>query len=222
VDWIACSTLAATTLDRTSRERQEKTTSSASVLPRPRADDGLLRAAFRDLHGPRLHGFALLVTLGDRQQAARIATTALTDGAGRASTLRHPERAAAWLRARVLRLAARRLPRPGPGDNDRRAALSELGVDANCGVALGALSGIERAALVAVDTEGLAPLDLEVVLDRNASASRRILARARRRYVEAFLAARGTAGDPELRGPIAERVHEAAQVALMGGGAPRG
>jgi DNA-directed RNA polymerase specialized sigma24 family protein len=200
----------------------QETTSTATVLPRPRADDGPLRAAFRDLHGPRLHGFALLVTLGDHQQAARIATTALSEGAGRASTLRHPERAAAWLRARVLRLAARRLPRRAPGDNDRRAALSELGVNAACGVALGALSSIERAALVAVDTEGLAPLDLEVVLGRGASASRRILARARRRYVEGFLAARGTAGESELRGPIAERVHEAAQVALMGGSAPHG
>jgi hypothetical protein len=187
---------------------------------RPRADDGLVRAAFRDLHGARLHGFALLVTLGESERAERIAATALADGARRASSLRHPERAAAWLRARVLRLAPRRPHRASAGDAERRAALSRLGMGTACEVALSALSTIERAALVAIDTEGLAPLDLEVVLDRGAAASRRILARARRRYVAAFLAARGTSDEPELRGPIANRVREAAQVALMGNGRP--
>jgi len=187
---------------------------------RPRADDGLLRAAFRDLHGARLHGFAVLVTLGDRERAERIAATALADGARRASSLRHPERAAAWLRARVLRLAPRRPHRTKAGEDKRQVVLSRLGIDAACEVALGALSTIERAALVAVDTEGLAPLDLEVVLDRGAAASRRILAQARRRYVDAFLAARGTTGEPEFRGPIANRVREVAQVALMGTGRP--
>ena len=41
---------------------------SCSARARRTAD--LIRAAFRDLHGARLHGFALLVTLGDRANAA--------------------------------------------------------------------------------------------------------------------------------------------------------
>ncbi|MEA2650619.1 MAG: hypothetical protein QOI85_340, partial [Chloroflexota bacterium] len=68
----------------------------------------LVRAAFRDLHGTRLHGFALLVTLGDHARAARLAGEAIAAGTARTSELRHPERAAAWLRRRVTRNAERR------------------------------------------------------------------------------------------------------------------
>ena len=99
-------------------------------------------------------------------------------------------------------------------------ALAELGVDSAGAIALGALTPIERAALVSSDTEGLRPMDLEVMLDRGAGGARRILERARRRYVKAYIAAREAAGGPGRRGPIAERVREVAQIALMGGERP--
>jgi len=98
--------------------------------------------------------------------------------------------------------------------------LAELGVDTAGAIALGALTPIERAALVSSDTEGLRPMDLEVMLDRGAGGARRILERGRRRYVKAYIAAREAAGGPERRGPIAERVREVAQIALMGGERP--
>jgi hypothetical protein len=62
----------------------------------------LPRAAFRDLHGSRLYGFALIVAMGERQWAAQAATQALAEGELRLPELRHPERAAAWLRRRVV------------------------------------------------------------------------------------------------------------------------
>ena len=91
----------------------------------------LVRAAFRDLHGARLYGFALLVTLGDRGRAARLSATALAAGASRLADLRHPERAAAWLRARVLADAARTVRSPGRGRlvPEALAAVEPLGVD---------------------------------------------------------------------------------------------
>ena len=88
----------------------------------------LMRAAFRDLHGTRLHGFALLVTLGDRAHAARLTRgDALAAGMAQAAALRHPERAAAWLRPaspasrRTERRGRSAPPRPG---GSPRAALS--------------------------------------------------------------------------------------------------
>src|SRR6187431_2709085 len=68
----------------------------------PNSNPDVLRAAFRELHGRRLHGFALLLTLGDRPGAARLASEALAAGAMRVDELRHPERAAAWLRHRLV------------------------------------------------------------------------------------------------------------------------
>ena len=41
--------------------------SYGSVVP---ASPDVVQNAFRELHGPRLHGFALLLTLGDRPRAA--------------------------------------------------------------------------------------------------------------------------------------------------------
>ena len=47
---------------------------TATLQPAPAPnDDATLAAAFRDLHGSRLHGFAMLVALGDRQSAELVA-----------------------------------------------------------------------------------------------------------------------------------------------------
>ena len=73
-----------------------------------------MRDAFRELHGSRLHGFAQLLVLGDRHAAAKLASDALADGAARVDELRHPERAAAWLRRRVVERA--RVRRGDPVD----------------------------------------------------------------------------------------------------------
>src|SRR5262245_49203152 len=87
-------------------------------------DEGALRDAFRELHGRRLHGFALLLTLGDRAEAARLASDALDAGVARVDELRHPERAAAWLRRRVVDRA--RVSRAVPPDAH---ATADLGAD---------------------------------------------------------------------------------------------
>ena len=90
----------------------------------------LVRAAFRDLHGTRLHGFALLITLGDRARAARLAGEAIAAGTARMTELRHPERAAAWLRRRVTRNAGRSgRPSRRRAAGEGRQALEALGAD---------------------------------------------------------------------------------------------
>jgi hypothetical protein len=155
----------------------------------PRAQHDLLAAAFRDLHGARLHGFALLVSLGDRQRAAAVSADALAAGARRAGELRHPERAAAWLRARTwrrLRGSTSRL-RPGTG-RERNEALRGLGMQPAALAGLGALSLQERTALVAGSIERLESADLQLVLGTDAAGARKLLTRARTRYLAAVLA----------------------------------
>lgn len=143
------------------------------------------------MHGTRLHGFALLVTLGDRHRAADAAGEALAEGTRRAHELRHPERAAAWLRARVFRALRRR--RFGSGDADeaaRRHALAALGVDERAYDALARLSTIERTALVAANIERLDTVDIETVLASERREAQRLVRQARRHYLTAYLATR--------------------------------
>lgn len=160
---------------------------SPTAIPQPapaQYDDAILAAAFRDLHGSRLHGFAILVTLGDAPLAERAAGFALAAGADQAAALRHPERAAAWLRARTLRSlhqpgAGRRPPAPAA----RRAALAALGVDEAVYRGLAELSLDARAALVASAIERLDPIDVETILGAAPTAARRAVAQARDRYL---------------------------------------
>lgn len=165
----------------------------------------MLRAAFRDLHGARLHGFALLVTLGDRPLAGTLASEALAEGARRASELRHPERAAAWLRGRVTRGARRRRAR-GPGREERRAALTALGVDQATFDTLAVLTLVERAALVAGTIERLDARDLEIVLGVDPVNVRRQVAAVRSRFLErrAVLSAPEDLAEPRLAHRIGE------------------
>lgn len=171
---------------------------------------GSVAAAFRELHGRRLHGFALLLTLGDRALAARLSAQALATGAARGGELRHPERAAAWLRARILAALPHRMREPSPADE--RVALEPLGVDRAVIDGLAALSVRERAALVASEIERLDPRDVEVIVGRSGRRFERLLAGARGRYVRAHAAA--PLADDTSDGPLVARIRAAAERAL--------
>jgi hypothetical protein len=168
----------------------------------------VVRAAFRDLHGARLYGFALLVTLGDRERAARLCAAALAAGAGRLADLRHPERAAAWLRARVLadagrtpRAEGRRRPMP-----QAFAALQPLGVDAAMLSGLAALTVRERGALVADWIERLDRRDVGTIVGMDGGRLERLVRRARGRY----MAVVAEMPDAPSEGPTAARIRTAA------------
>lgn len=176
-----------------------------------RASHEVMRAAFRELHGPRLHGFALLLTLGNRARAARLAGEALAEGAERAAELRHPERAAAWLRARVVHAArgptlvgARRAA------SEPAEALRQMGVDPLAYRGLSVLGLVERAALIASEIERLDPLDVATVVAASPSGAHHIATAARRRYLRTAT----PSAAPRTDGPLAIRVHEAARRAM--------
>ena len=174
------------------------------------APQDAVRAAFRDLHARRLHGFALLLTVGDRPAAARLASDALLAAGERIGELRHPERAAAWLRARVLR-TARAVGRTAPRRSDRLDALDRLGVGPATFAGLEALSQRERAALIATSIERLDRRDAATIVDSDGQGFDRLVVRARRRYAAAYGAA---APEAAVHGPLAERVRAMAERAL--------
>jgi DNA-directed RNA polymerase specialized sigma24 family protein len=169
-----------------------------------RADfsDHQSRAAFRDLHGPRLHGFALLLTLGDASKAASLASDALYDADSMVAELRHPERAAAWLRARLTRAArtdARRLV-----THRRLEALQVLGVGETALAGLARLSRLERAAVIASTIEQMDRRDVATIVGRRGSRLEKLLHQARRHYLEGAAAAPIAPGGPP--GPIRRQI----------------
>jgi DNA-directed RNA polymerase specialized sigma24 family protein len=180
-------------------------------MPTPSGDD-LLRTAFRDMHAVRLHGFALLVALGDREAAASAASRALLDGSERLHELRHPERAAAWLRASVVR-SLRRQARRAPSEA-AIAAVRGLGVTDAVAASLSALSLRERAALVASTVERFTPADVDAILGVGPRRGRRLVTAARQRYLASF---DGASADILRPGSLAERV----MVVAARGFAPR-
>jgi hypothetical protein len=172
----------------------------------------LRRAAFRDLHGSRLHGFALLVTLGDQALAAGLASKAIADGSARSDELSHPERAAAWLRRHVVRAAQGRLRDSPATAGRRRAALEELEVDAVAFASLAALDVRERAAVAAATVERLDLRDVATVVGLDGARLQRLLRNA---HVKALQAA-GRALDlrPHQDGPITSRIRAIADRAM--------
>lgn len=182
----------------------------------PRSPDpAALRAAFRELHGPRLHGFALLLTLGDRPRAAALTERALVAGEARAPALRHPERAAAWLRARVVSGAGR--PDARLDAAQRRTALSSLGVDGPVLAGLAGLGRLERAALVAAWSERLDRRDVGAIVGRDGRRLDALVRRAGRRFLDGYASAGRVSADaipatPD--GPIMARVRAAASRAM--------
>lgn len=162
-----------------------------------------VRAAFHALHGRSVHGFALLLMLGDRTAAAQMAADALASASARVDELRHPERAAAWMRARIVRG-----PRPGRRTLRPNAdALAEIGADEGVITALGALDHLERAAIIASVVERLDPRDVAVVVGRDGSRLHRLIARGRQRYAAAYL---GASPVEVQDGPIATRLRDVA------------
>lgn len=175
-------------------------TADSPPLDIPPGDDWR-RAAFHELHGRSLHGFALLVTLGDLDLATALAGRAMGAGLARVHELRHPERAAAWLRAHVVRSAGRSRRRIRP----RPATLVGLGGDAAVADGLSALSILERAALVATMVEHLDERDVATIVRRDGARLRHLLETARRRYLAGYLAA---ATGASAAGPLADRLQE--------------
>lgn len=170
-------------------------------------DSDPVHDAFIQLHGRSLHGFALLLCLGDEPAATALSGTSLAAGIEQLPRLRHPERAAAWLRARVVHDAPRS-PRPGPRG---LAALRAMGVDDCVARGLGALSKHERAALVASAIERLDPRDVAVVAGREGRRLDALLRSARRRYLRTTMRAEYV---PVPDGAIAAQVHEIARLAM--------
>jgi hypothetical protein len=196
---------------------------TAILQPAPaQYDDATLAAAFRDLHGPRLHGFALLVGLGDSRAAERAAGFALAAGAAQAAALRHPERAAAWLRARTLRGIGQ--GRPSAPIESRLAALVPLGVSETVYRGLAGLSIEARAAIVASAIERFDPIDVETILGAAPAATRHAVAEARRRYMRhATLTSPDETDAPpdQPMGELATRVQDVATRAISSGGPAR-
>ena len=152
----------------------------------------------------------MLATLGDSRLAERAAGFALAAGAAQAAALRHPERAAAWLRARTLRtLREQRFGRPA-GSDERRAALASLGVDEAAYRGLASLDLNARAALVASGIERFDPIDVETILDAAPAATRRVVAEARQRYMRFAAGSPDEELAPATTGELAGRVQKAA------------
>ena len=163
--------------------------------------------ALRGLHGPQLHGFALLLTLGDRRAAAELAEDALAAGGGRADELQQPRQAAAWLRHSVLKAAMSRRADPNSDEATRRATLRTLGVDDTALAALSALTILERGAVVASTVEGLEDPDVAVVVGLDAARTGRLVQEGLRRATGAPMP------EPPLSepyGPIVARTREVA------------
>jgi hypothetical protein len=170
-----------------------------------------VRDAFRELHGARAHGFALLVTLGDRALAARLTANALGAADRRLDELRHPERAAAWLRARIVGSLPRH-PSP-PVVYERLAGLEPLEVNPAVVAGLAALNLRERAALVASAVERLDRRDVATIVGRDGVTLDRLLRRARSRFVAAFSAAAPAGADTD--GPLVRGVRTLAARTLQ-------
>jgi DNA-directed RNA polymerase specialized sigma24 family protein len=163
----------------------EETLTTSSAVPNDLKEPDLLRAAFRDLHAARLHGFALLVTFGDRARAAQAAANTMATGSQRAAELRHPERAAAWLRREVLKELRHTPASRHLTPAERHAALLDLGAAEPAIAALGDLTSDRRAALVAGIVERFALTDVATILDTNLVGAQRALHSARRAYQSA-------------------------------------
>lgn len=178
-----------------------------------RSADGV-RDAFRELHGPRLHGFALLLTLGDRAAAARLAAEALAEGVGRVGELRHPIRGAAWLRAHVVRASR--------GHDRRRElpavqsvmTLAPLGVDRAVLAGLSRVDHLGRAALIAGLVERFDRGDVATIVGRDGARLDRLLRKARQAFAAGHVA---LAADHDLPtpGPMLDRIRDVTQRALQ-------
>lgn len=169
-----------------------------------------LRRALRDLHAPSLHGFALLLTLGDRRRAATLTADGLSAADMHAAQLRHPERAAAWLRSRVVAAAGRRESRIDA--EERLNALGVLGVGVSVLAGLASLGTLERAALIASGIERFDDRDVGIIIGRSGTRLDALLRRARQRFLDGSAAAAD--GPSGLGGPLTDLVRATAARAM--------
>lgn len=160
------------------------------------------------------------MALGDRAAAASAAGEAIATAMPRLADLRHPERAAAWLRSAALRsLSAGRQREPEPA---RRETLRALGVTDAAFDGLAGMDLRERAAFVAADVERLDPIDVEAIMRVGAGTARRLVDRGRRRYLAAAAAHAGRepmAGGATSDAPpggLTRRIEALAEAALGG------
>ena len=174
------------------------------------ASSEALRRALRELHAPSLHGFALLLTLGDRRRAVSLTADALAAGEAHATELRHPERAAAWLRARVVAAAGRRDSRIDA--QVRLDALDTLGVSPAVLAGLAALGVVERAALIGSGIERLDDRDVAAIVGRSGNRFDALLRRARQGFLDGCAAAPD--GPSGFGGPLTDLVRAAAARAM--------
>lgn len=168
-----------------------------------------LQRALRELHAPSLHGFALLLTLGDRRRSLALTADALAAADARATELRHPERAAAWLRGRVTTAAGQGGSRLDA--DERLDALGPLGVTASVLAGLAALRVLERSALISSEIERLADRDVATIVGRDGDRLDALLRQARERFLEGCAAAEGAS---DLGGPLTDLVRETAARAM--------
>lgn len=169
-----------------------------------------LQRALRDLHAPTLHGFALLLTLGDRRRAAALTADALSAAESHAGQLRHPERAAAWLRSRVVAAAGRRESRIDV--EARLDALGVLAVDPSVLAGMAALGMLERAAIIASGIERFDEPDVGIIVGRTGTRLDALLRRARQRFLDGSAAASDRPSG--FGGPLTDRVRAAAARAM--------
>lgn len=178
-------------------------------------DPDLLLAAFRDLHAARLHGFALVLALGERATAADLAAETFRHIAPDAPRLRHPERAAATLRAELFR-RARRMGLPRSAEEAGRTALAQLGIDGPTATALAALNLADRAAVLAAEVERFGEEDVATILGTSTVRARRLARVARGRFLDHHPGLRGAL--PWTTGSIGGRVAATAARAMGSGG----
>lgn len=173
-----------------------------------------MRDAFRELHGPRLHGFALLLTLGNHVLAARLAAEALAEGVGRVRELRHPVRGGAWLRAHVVR-GSRVLDRARDvRTSQAEMALAPMGVDPAVLAGLSRVDRLGRAALIAGLVERFDRGDVATIVGRDGRQLDRLFRRARQAYATGHAASMPD-HDVPMRGPMVDRILDVTQRALQ-------
>ena len=184
----------------------EETPTTGHALPVEAEDAEQLQAASWDAHAARLHGFALLLTVGDEPRAAAAAIAALEAGAERAES-QNSDQAAAWLRREVIGELRRTWPTPQLQPEERHAALHRMGVADPLISSLEGMSAERRAALVVSTVEGMAMADVANTLDTDLGDAYRVVEAARLDYLTTALQVTAP-GRAETPGPLARRISE--------------
>jgi hypothetical protein len=125
--------------------------------------------------------------------------------------MHHPERAAAWLRRRVVMHVGRKVNVSGSA-LEQRLGLGAIAVDGAVLIGLSRLNPTERAALVAEAVERLDPRDVATIVGRSGKRLAGLLAGARRKYLQGYAAA---SPEEAPAGIIAERVRDVAHRAVQ-------